>query len=856
MVMGKLIFALALLHISASGALITVCASGCTYTSVATAITAANPGDIIEAKAGETFSMNAVLPWKNWGTTPIVIRSSRWMELPPPGYRVNESEHGALMPQFLPANNSEPIVMTGTSEQTIDAVDVTNNTLTLSSAIGSNGDPIACRPNFSSASNPTLPAPLTNNTVYYLTGVSGAVVSLQAYVGGPTIDITSTGSATGGRVCAKAKVGSNYQFDGIWFRTDPVITSLNIPLVVFGLGEESSYLGLPKGMRMTRSMITGRGDEVGYTQDGPRGGLLANAVGMVVEDSYIYNIKATNGIETKAIAIGEQAIDNRLKNNLLHSASINLLVGGNGAAIENVLPSVSMDRSYVFKTGSLIYNAGAGAPTGSAFYGRFYRNTSIVSANCASGQCYVADSSNVWQQNLTATYRSDNYNPKNLIEIKECDGCKFTRIVAKNGFAADDTGNPGYVFFTSCCSTLIPWGVNRNISFVNSYGYNTWRAVANGNNGFRASSNPTSITMRNILVENLADYPTMSIHPNKSDSQNFPFATVQKNYNSIMDHITVRPAATSPTGTMWSLFNWIGATGASGQMLGTKLQNTLAPQYTYSLFADGSDGTCGSGGLAQWVANNTVVQNNLQEGSSAPGYSGCTTNFTNIATIPYVSSTDSRLQPGSPWSADCVAGCAYTGTDGKDLGADVDLVTSETAGVVEGNPGWIPNLTIKMGSTRGVVSYWAPDEQVCTFTLYTDAARLVEDADTTGANKNDNRTGNVTAGRSRQFVLGTVAPLTANTTAYTYKLSCPGGGGQYRVGTLRTYPAASGAQQVGFSASGASVASQYSSSATMSSPTSISASVNPRFVIPQGTVRYWQTTSANGNGEIIATPAR
>src|SRR5215211_5660796 len=63
-----------LLAASAQGATRTVCASGCMYTNLQPAIDAAQPGDTILLRAGQTFIGNYVLRAKS-GTTTIVIRS-------------------------------------------------------------------------------------------------------------------------------------------------------------------------------------------------------------------------------------------------------------------------------------------------------------------------------------------------------------------------------------------------------------------------------------------------------------------------------------------------------------------------------------------------------------------------------------------------------------------------------------------------------------------------------------------------------------------------------------------------------------------------------------------------------------
>ena len=76
----------------------TVCASGCNYTNsqLQAALNAANLGDVIELQAGATYPGKITLPNKTSGTGWIIVRSSAWKNLPPPGTRVGP-QHASLM---------------------------------------------------------------------------------------------------------------------------------------------------------------------------------------------------------------------------------------------------------------------------------------------------------------------------------------------------------------------------------------------------------------------------------------------------------------------------------------------------------------------------------------------------------------------------------------------------------------------------------------------------------------------------------------------------------------------------------------------------------------------------------------
>lgn len=80
---------LAMWPLAASAALaadLTVCPSGCVYTTMQAAIDAANPGDTITLAAGQTFNSAPFTLKRKPGAKWITIRSSRWRELPE-GYR-------------------------------------------------------------------------------------------------------------------------------------------------------------------------------------------------------------------------------------------------------------------------------------------------------------------------------------------------------------------------------------------------------------------------------------------------------------------------------------------------------------------------------------------------------------------------------------------------------------------------------------------------------------------------------------------------------------------------------------------------------------------------------------------------
>jgi PKD domain-containing protein len=84
----------------------TVCASGCAYANLQTAINAAQLGDTLLLRAGETFTGNFTLPDKGAGTAYITIRSDASdASLPPAGHRIDPS-YAPLLPKIRSGNSS------------------------------------------------------------------------------------------------------------------------------------------------------------------------------------------------------------------------------------------------------------------------------------------------------------------------------------------------------------------------------------------------------------------------------------------------------------------------------------------------------------------------------------------------------------------------------------------------------------------------------------------------------------------------------------------------------------------------------------------------------------------------------
>ncbi len=127
----RILLILSLLSVNLHGALISVCASGCDYTALQTAVSAAACGDVLEVKAGETFTTVGGLSLPNKSCTDadpyLVIRSSK-------GYAVTQrptvANAASYMPLIRTSGASAPVIFVeqGASHYRFEALDIGLNT--------------------------------------------------------------------------------------------------------------------------------------------------------------------------------------------------------------------------------------------------------------------------------------------------------------------------------------------------------------------------------------------------------------------------------------------------------------------------------------------------------------------------------------------------------------------------------------------------------------------------------------------------------------------------------------------------------------------------------------------------------
>jgi hypothetical protein len=162
--------------------------------------------------------------------------------------------------------------------------------------------------------------------------------------------------------------------------------------------------------------------------------------------------------------------------------------------------------------------------------------------------------------------------------------------------------------------------------------------------------------------------------------------------------------------------------------------------------------------------NNVPINNTGQLMNGDIGPCATRTKYVPGKTDLFVGEDNFRLKPTSPYSASCARRCDFKGTDGKDLGADIDEIEASTSGAIGGAPSWIDQAAIAVTttSTAATLEYKASDDSACTLRLYTNAARTALHSERQDAGGRDAR---------RTIRLGT-GPQLKPKTDYWYLLIC------------------------------------------------------------------------------------
>ncbi len=767
----------------------TVCASGCTTTSVQTALNASAGGDIVTITAGETFEGAFTLPFRT-ESGQILVRSSRWAELPPVGTRV-VAANSNLMPKLMATNTSEAILTAGFTKRTGSSVNTATDVITFSATLNiPENTPFVCRYSVGGS------GPVTAYTIYYARDVSGATLKVAATPGGTALDLTTT--ITGTMSCMNNTSIRGWKFQGIEFAGKPGSPSQNS--LVHMSSDANDRAGLTSDIQLDRVYIHGIRDE-----DGARNCLVMNARTFSLTDSRLEFCKLL-GVESHAISMVQAPGPGLIRNNYLDGASENILFGGDFKNIPNIVNGdeggIEIVGNHIFKPLYLKYLAGDGqanVPVQSCAGG------SIYSLDTSTGLVYKCKTANTWTLNPTCAddeyfrqtnasaqtcvggacwkcasgvyvpdtvYRSGSYFVKNSYECKNCINIHFHGNVVENNWTGngDQSGVGIWVISQNDNGNGNEWVRGENLNFHDNILKNSelgFRVTTNGSNVYGLPNKQVHVKNNIGIGIGGTDYP--SIPDQNATGNGSGLQPGGRCEDCSWDHNTIYPGSTT-NGNGWQF-----DTSAVTRLF---FGNNIGGRGLYGVRGDsGSDctGITTAPGVINaddLLINNALVDNQANGGLGSIG--SCATN-TRYVSGPWsthvTSATDLRLKVTSPYSASN-GSATYIGTDGKDLGADIDSVEAHTNGTVSGVPSMQSTIKIIPGSTRTSVKYTAPTASACNLKLYDNIGRVTLHADTADSAKwVDTRTGNVNNGEARQFVLGTISALTAST-KYWGVISC------------------------------------------------------------------------------------
>jgi hypothetical protein len=889
-------------------ATITVCVAGsptCTVGTVQAAIDAAVGGDIIEVTAGETFTENVTL--KNHSGAPIIIRSSRWKELPAPGYRVFPS-HSTLMPRIVGSiYATNPYVGISTADAGTDVI-------TLSSAHGASVGTLVWWWQYPGGGFGTIPGGLTEGVVYCVIDVpSAATLKVSTACGGSAVDITSAGNAGDRRMYRNAPP-NNWAIRGIEITT-PDGTQLS---ALISIGEyEPAQQYMPHHIAIRHSYVHGRNNQQSLSRC-----ILANATYISVTDSYMTDCNAF-GQDTQAVGCWSCPGPLFVKNNYLAAAGENVLIGGSGTAYDDLDNGENggmqfignhLEKPWLWK-----YSQGTDAlPAGSCKYdsngGEFYTqivavssadpSTDVVTTTATHGLnvndpiritggyswgslnvhgtlvYYVKTVPTTTTLTLSATQggstldiTSNISDPSTWIAkaVATCQGGTWTsanilttwqlRYTFKNSFELKNAVNVllrGNVFDKSWNDAqeggvsiaqvdfFDPWSTVRYVTYDSNMAVNL-------SGGFSFASDGNGPPFANKV-----SYITFTNNLWHSTNGNFKAGEISSSFFSVLDHNTF-VLGESGTSNRYA-YNM----NKSGSVVSDRI--TLSNNVFAGVGGVTSQDGFGCSAVPNFVTNFSLANNMFwgtpQGDHGWPSqYGACASGniWTNVASaVPAdvftnPSAGDYSLKVGSSG-----IGAA---TDSTDIGINYPRLADATSGAIAGTPTWSEQANLRISSitsTAAVLAYAAPTSSTCTAILSTAPTYSPLHADTdTGGEQSDDRSGNITDGLQRQFVFGGSSALSAST-RYWYKLTC---GTRVMVGQFQTLPTGSGTLyttiRLGSQAHPKALV-QYGTTASLGTETAqvdCSTGCSVTFPATAGQITYWRHAIADAGGTVQATGA-
>lgn len=597
---------------------LTVCANGCDYSNLQTAINAAQPGDTLLLRAGETFTGNFTLPDKGSSTDVITLRSDADdADLPGPDQRIDPS-YAPFLPKIRSGNTGSAMTAApGAHHYRLMFLEFQGNSqgYNVILSLGVLGSP--------QTSLAAVPHDLTLDRLYIhgddfygqkrCIGLESASTSiLSSYISnckGVAQDTQAIGSNNGpGPYLIENNyleaAGENIMFGG----ADPTISGL-IPTDITirrnhffkPVAWRSPILGTPQGVAATSSIT---------------GGTLAS-------DTYGYRVQAiaTNHYQGTTIQSSAAA---------QVTATVPTLCSPTGSVTITWQPVANA-------THYRVYGRTPGSPeriwtvTGTSF-------TDDGTGGTAGG---APGGGTVWLV-------------KNLFELKNAKDVTVYGNVMENNWV---NGQAGYaiVLTPRNQSGGCTWCTVENVTLS----YNIIRHSAGGANILGTDNNHPSGRIKNLTFSNNLFYDLTSAWGTGTQ----PWLLIQAGPEDVtIDHNTVHHPLNSQI--------YLGGTPKIQTLIVT---NNLMKRGNYGVFSPSGEGTVALNGFATtWTFRRNAIAGAASSFYPADNYFPSVTNWENefesFATDVY------RLKPTSSYLG--------LGTDGLDLGVDYDGLLAATAGVI------------------------------------------------------------------------------------------------------------------------------------------------------------------------------
>lgn len=760
---------------ASSGSDHTVCASGCDFTSLETAIAAAACGDTVTVTANETvnLSTNEITITQHCSeAAPLWIRTSAHANAVfTLGSRVDLATDTALMPRFTitpsdPVFELEPVLLG------ISSVNTGTDTLTTATHGLSVGDRVF----FTS----DAPQPLDDSRPYWVLTVPSSTtftVSKFENAGAATLDLT--GSASGSLVLPSSWI----RFTGFYLGKNAgdhtgSLIDLN-PTSIYHPDARSHHIWFDH-----------------LLADGVFNEELRRVVNLSgryqsVTDSYLTG--ATDNADSQAILVGGNGDGPVwIENNHLEASGENIMYGGVGGDNLHMNPgdggTLVAKGNHLYKPTSWKITSLAGTPTTPCVPGEWWSNTSsgeVCSVCDAGGASWTTQGSCALKPNIDFT-------TKNNFEIKKSTHSINLGNIYENSWA-DGGSQHGNILTIKQAPAFQP----NLTSLSNGPNVTTQNVLLYG-----------EIARKGGMLGVFAVVPTTGIHPLAADTTGIPGNWALWNIlghdidMDLYDYIDDDPDASSSLQT----------TGLSPSGISIRHVTTLPPAqptvgndqqwaFNSNSYSDGlvahikvADSILGlsdvlASGRASGCASASAASSTFTAGpnlwvwtdAAGPDMSSCSaggafseTDLDDIGFASWSGGTtpdDFRLTSAGTTN-DYRAGGAQDASDGKDLGADIDIVKDLTGGVEAGLLSWSEQYGVAItavGATTATVEWDRPNAaNACNFYLYTDYARTTEHADTVGSNSD---AGLVSAGHVT-FPVGGNSALTTKTW-YWFEIDCP-----------------------------------------------------------------------------------